>query len=148
MVESSRSPLVKRRDAVDTEFYRQSNAEPKEFAMTPTEQRDSAPHVVCIEGEMTIYRAAEFKETMMASIVESAVIEFDLSRVTALDSAGVQILMLAERTARARHSELRLVAQSLAVLDVMELLNLGAYFGNERGIASRTTSMTTHATSS
>jgi anti-anti-sigma regulatory factor len=52
--------------------------------------------------------------------------------VTALDSAGVQILMLAERAAEARHSELRLVAHSPAVLDVMELLNLGAYFGNAR----------------
>jgi anti-sigma B factor antagonist len=116
--------------------------------MTPTEQRDSAPHVVRIEGDMTIYRAAELKETMIASIVESAVIEFDLSRVTALDSAGVQILILAERTARARHSELRLVAHSLAVLDVMELLNLGAYFGNARGIASRIASMAAHVTSS
>ena len=100
--------------------------------MKATEHCTSVPHLVRIEGEMTIYRAAELKEMMIASIVESAVIDFDLSGVTALDSAGVQLLMLAERTAQTRHSELRLVAHSPAVLDVMELLNLGAYFGNAR----------------
>jgi anti-sigma B factor antagonist len=97
----------------------------------------AAPHRVYIEGEMTIYRAAEIKETLLTPIVELAVIEFDLSRVTALDSSGVQLLMLAKRTAQARHSELRLVAHSPAVLDVMELLNLGSYFDNARVITPR-----------
>jgi anti-sigma B factor antagonist len=108
----------------------------------------AAPNVVYIEGEMTIYRAAELKQTMIASIVESAVIEFDLSRVTALDSAGVQMLMLADRTARARHSELRLVAPSFAVLDVLELLNLKAYFDKAPILAPRTASMAADVCSS
>jgi anti-sigma B factor antagonist len=116
--------------------------------MTAIEQHDNAPHIVYVEGEMTIYRAAEIKETLITSIAESAVIEFDLSRVTALDSAGVQLLMLAERTARTRHSELRLVAHSPAVLDVIELLNLGAYFGNARASTLRSASTAISATSS
>jgi anti-anti-sigma factor len=99
--------------------------------MTTREQCNSAPLVVYIEGEMTIYRAAELKQTLLMPIVESAVVEFNLSRVTELDSAGVQLLMLAKRTAQARHCELRLVELSAAVLEVMELLNLGSYFGNE-----------------
>jgi anti-sigma B factor antagonist len=98
--------------------------------MTTTEQCNSAPHVVYIEGEMTIYRAAEIKQTLLAPIVESAVVEFDLSKVTELDSAGVQLLMLAKRTAQAK--------QSPAVLDVMELLNLESYFGITPVIAPRT----------
>jgi anti-sigma B factor antagonist len=104
--------------------------------VTAAIQRNYAPSVVQVEGEMTIYRAAELKESLITSIEESTVIEFDLSRVTALDSAGVQILMLARRTAQARHSELRLVAHSPAVLDVMELLNLGAYFDQARVITA------------
>jgi anti-anti-sigma factor len=94
------------------------------------EGQATAPYVVHIEGEMTIYRAAELKETLLAPIVESATVEVDLSRVTAVDSSGVQLLMLAKRTAHVKHGELRLVAHSPAVLDVMELLNLGSYFGN------------------
>jgi anti-sigma B factor antagonist len=116
--------------------------------MTAAEQRNNAPHVVYVEGEMTIYRAAEIKGTLITSIAESAVIEFDLSRVTAIDSAGVQLLMLAQRTAHARHSELRLVAHSPAVLEVMELLTLGAYFGHARNGTPRTASTATVATSS
>ena len=98
----------------------------------------AAPNVVYIEGEMTIYRAAEIKETLITSIAESAVIEFDLSRVTALDSAGVQLLMLAKRTAQTKHGDVRLVALSPAVLDVMQLLDLGSYFRDASAIAPRT----------
>jgi anti-anti-sigma factor len=105
--------------------------------MTTTQQCNGAPLLVSIEGEMTIYRAAELKRTLLTPIVEAAVVEFDLSRVTELDSAGVQLLMLAKRTAQAKHSELRLVAHSSAVLDVMELLNLGSYFGNTPFITPR-----------
>jgi anti-anti-sigma factor len=98
--------------------------------MTATQHCNGAPLVVYIEGEMTIYRAAELKQTLLTPIAEGAVLEFDLSRVTELDSAGVQLLMLAKRTAQAKQSELRLVAHSPAVLDVMGLLNLGSYFGD------------------
>jgi anti-sigma B factor antagonist len=99
--------------------------------MTTPEQCNSAPLVVYIEGGMTIYRAAEIKQKLLTPIVESAVVEFNLSKVTELDCAGVQLLMLARRTAQARHGELSLVGFSAAVLDVIELLNLGSYFGNE-----------------
>jgi anti-sigma B factor antagonist len=105
--------------------------------MTISEQCNSAPLVVYIEGEMTIYRAAEIKQRLLTPIVESAIVEFNLSKVTELDSAGVQLLMLAKRTAQAKHGELRLVELSTAVLDVMELLNLGSYFGNELIITAR-----------
>jgi anti-anti-sigma factor len=83
---------------------------------------------VSIAGDMTIYRAAEIKQALLASLDESAVVEVDLSGVTELDSSGVQLLMLAKRTAQARHGELRLAAHSAAVLEVMELLNLASYF--------------------
>jgi anti-sigma B factor antagonist len=104
--------------------------------MTTVKQCNGAPQVVYIEGEMTIYRAAEIKQTLLTSIVESAVVEFDLSKVTELDSAGVQLLMLARRTAQARHCELRLVAHSPVVRDVIELLDLGSYLGNAQVIAA------------
>ena len=116
--------------------------------MTAINQCNAAPLVVYIEGEMTIYRAAEIKQTLLTPIVEAAVVEFDLSKVTELDSAGVQLLMLAKRTAQAKHGEARLIAQSPAVLDVMELLNLGSYFGSAPVIAPRIGQIAAGATSS
>jgi anti-anti-sigma factor len=96
--------------------------------MTITQQCNSAPLVVYVEGEMTIYRAVELKQTLLEAIVESGAVEFELSKVSELDSAGVQLLMLAKRTAQSRHSQMRLVAPSPAVLDVLDLLNLASYF--------------------
>ena len=64
----------------------------------------SAPPVLRIEGELTIFRAMELKPVMLADPLPE---EIDLSGVTELDTAGVQLLMLAKRTALAQQRELR-----------------------------------------
>lgn len=87
----------------------------------------SAPAVLRIEGELTIFRAMELKPTLLVDPLPE---EIDLSGVTELDTAGVQLLMLAKRTALAQQRELRLVGHSPAVMDVFELLNVAAYFGD------------------
>ena len=83
--------------------------------------------VLRIEGEFTIFRAAELKAVLLA---DPAPLEINLSGVTEMDTAGVQLLMLAKQTALAHQRELRLVAHSPAVMDVFEMLNLAAYFGD------------------
>ena len=55
----------------------------------------------------------------------------NLSAVTELDTAGVQLLMLAKRTAQKQQGQLRLVGHSAAVLEVFDLLHLAAYFGDD-----------------
>jgi len=89
-----------------------------------------------IEGEMTIYRALELKQELLARLDESAAVELDLTGVTELDTAGVQLLLLAMKTAQAGQRELRLVAQSPAVAEVLELLNLETNFGDPRAVSS------------
>ena len=83
-----------------------------------------------LDGELTIYRAAELKPLILAPLGEAQVLEVDLAGVSEIDSAGVQLLMLAKREAQARGGELHLVAHSPAVLDVFELLDLAAFFGD------------------
>jgi anti-sigma B factor antagonist len=87
----------------------------------------STPSTLRIEGELTIFRAMELKPVMLADPLPEVI---DLSGVTELDTAGVQLLMLAKRAAMEQHSELRLVGHSPAVIDVFELLNVAAYFGD------------------
>ncbi len=82
-----------------------------------------------IEGEMTIYRALELCTTLKATFEGAGDIELDLAGVTELDSAGVQLLISAKQTAQAAQRELRLSAQSPAVLEVFEILGLSAHFG-------------------
>jgi anti-anti-sigma regulatory factor len=80
-----------------------------------------------IVGEFTIFRAAELKPLLLN---EPAPSEIDLSGVSEIDTAGVQLLMLAKQSALARNSELRLTGHSPAVLEVFELLNVAAYFND------------------
>jgi anti-sigma B factor antagonist len=85
---------------------------------------------LAIDGEMTIYRAAELKPLVLDALKDHATLELDLSGVTELDTAGLQILVLAKQAAQAAGSTLRLAGHSHAVLDVFELLDMGAYFGD------------------
>lgn len=92
--------------------------------------RQRAGAILRIDGELNIYRAAELKPVLLAPLADGNVLEVDLSGVTDLDTAGVQLLMLAKKTAQALSGELRLVAHSPIVVDVLELLNLSSWFGD------------------
>ena len=87
----------------------------------------SAAPVLRLEGELTIFRASELKPVILA---EPPVREIDLSGVTEFDTAGLQLLMLAKRQAVATGRDLRLVGHSPAVMEVFDLLNVAAYFGD------------------
>jgi anti-anti-sigma regulatory factor len=56
--------------------------------------------------------------------------EVDLSGVSELDTAGVQLLMMAKKAAMAEQREFHLVGHSAAVIEVFDLLNLAAFFGD------------------
>lgn len=87
----------------------------------------SGTGTLCIEGELTIYRAMELKPAMLPATPLSTI---DLSAVSEIDSAGIQLLMMAKRHASAHDQVLKLVGHSPAVLDVFELLNVAAFFGD------------------
>ena len=80
-----------------------------------------------IEGEFTIYRAMELKPVLFA---QPPVTEVDLSGVTEFDSSGLQLLLLAKKTALAQDRPFALVGHSQAVIDVFELLDVAGYFGD------------------
>lgn len=56
-----------------------------------------------IEGEMTIYSAAAIAGRIIAAVTESSgAASLDLSQVSDIDTAGLQILLMARKLARAR----------------------------------------------
>ena len=85
---------------------------------------------IAIDGELTIYRAADLKVAVLEALRKAPVLEVDLSGVTEVDTAGLQVLMLAKNTAAADKRELRLLNHSPAVVEIVEMLNLGAFFGD------------------
>ncbi|WP_395702306.1 lipid asymmetry maintenance protein MlaB [Aquabacterium sp.] len=96
--------------------------------------------MICITGEMTIYRAAELKPLLLQALADGdgAPIEIDLAEVSEFDAAGLQLLMAAKTAATAAGRALRLQGHSPAVLDVFELLDVAAFFGDPLLIDSAT----------
>ena len=92
-------------------------AEPTNFQLRP-------------EGELTIYTASEFKSQLEAAFAQEKEIEINLSQVTEMDTAGLQLLILAKREAEARKASINLVAHSEVVRDVIDLCNMAAFFGD------------------
>ncbi len=83
-----------------------------------------------ISGEMTIYTAAEQKEKVCEVLDDPRDLEINLSGVNEIDSAGMQILMLAKKSRGLKQYKLTLVEHSHEVLDAMETLGLVPYFGD------------------
>ena len=62
-----------------------------------------------IEGELTIYTAAETKARLLPLLAQCIDLEIDLSQVNEMDSAGLQLLILAKRACTERNGNLHLV---------------------------------------
>jgi anti-sigma B factor antagonist len=92
-----------------------------------------SPNPFRIDGEFTIYRAAELADALKAALAglpPQAPFEIDLGGVTEMDSAGVQLLMSARRSAADGGRTLRVAARSPAVAEVFRTLQLDAQFGD------------------
>jgi anti-anti-sigma factor len=77
-----------------------------------------------LEGDLTIYRAQELKHELLRRVQACRELEIDLENVAELDSAGVQLLLLAEREARRQGKTVRVTAHSPATLETFTLLRL------------------------
>lgn len=85
---------------------------------------------VRIEGEMTIYTAADLKPALLAPLADCRELELDLARVAEIDTAGLQLLALAKLEAARAGGDLRLINHSDAVRDVLDLCGMVGFFGD------------------
>lgn len=93
------------------------------------EEKNGMP-LLHIEGDMTIYTAADLKTELMAHIEKPVEREINLSGVSEMDCAGLQLLILAKRESLRYKTPLRLSGHSRAVLEVLDMCNLTTYFGD------------------
>ncbi len=83
-----------------------------------------------MQGGLNIYEATALKQALVDAVHQHDRVELDLSAVDDLDTAGVQLLMLAKQESLRQQHELHIVAHSEAVVSVFEFLNLAAFFGD------------------
>jgi anti-anti-sigma factor len=96
----------------------------------------SAKGHLSIKGEMTIYNAEAMKGKLLAPLEKGEDIEVDLSGVSEIDSAGLQLLALIKIEALARSKRASFVGHSKAVLDLIDLCGLDGFFGDPIWIQS------------
>lgn len=75
-------------------------------------------------GDLNIYTAAECCTQLRHLIDANASIVLDLSAVSEMDTAGVQLLVQVRRACDAQGKPLRFASPSAAVQDVVQLLQL------------------------
>lgn len=83
---------------------------------------------LALNGEMTIYSAAQLKSPLLDASRGNKVLDVDLSQVSEFDVAGLQLIALMKREALARGNQLRFISHSAAVSEVLQLCNLAELF--------------------
>lgn len=79
---------------------------------------------IALQGEWTIHAAAALRETLLVHLAEGAH-TFDVTGITEIDSAGLQLLMATQRSLARSGLELTLQGRSPAVDDVLHIYGLG-----------------------
>ncbi len=85
---------------------------------------------VRIDGDVNIYNAIEMKRQLLDHLGSAAELEINLAQVGEMDTAGFQVLCLTKREAAKAGKTLRLTSHSPAALEIMDMYNMAAYFGD------------------
>lgn len=80
--------------------------------------------------DFTIYHAQEVKQLLLDALLGNSELELDLSQVGEMDAAGLQLLILLKKEAQRSGKQVRIVAHSPAVRDVIDFCNIAAEFGD------------------
>jgi anti-sigma B factor antagonist len=86
---------------------------------------------LAIEGELTIFTAAERKTQLLAFLKSADALAINLAGVTDIDTAGLQLLILSKREAAQAGKTLSFVMHSNTVLEILELTKLTGIFGDQ-----------------
>jgi anti-anti-sigma factor len=84
-----------------------------------------------ISGELTIYTAATEKQILQEALDSTEELEINLSQVSEMDSAGLQVLIVLKQEAARRRKKLHYSMHSKAVLEILEMSNMTTSFGDQ-----------------
>ncbi len=95
-----------------------------------TETTKNPVERIVLTGGLNIYSAAGIKAQLLQAVAAASQVELDLLKVEELDTAGLQVLVLAKREAARCGHELRLVAHSDEVREALDLCGMVGWFGD------------------
>ena len=88
---------------------------------------------VALTGELSIYSVAEIKAGLSEAMSSANEIEVDLSGITEMDTAGLQLMLIAKRNPG---KQVRFANHPAAVLRLVDLANLAGVFGDPMVISA------------
>ncbi|MBS1145083.1 MAG: Sulfate transporter/antisigma-factor antagonist [Proteobacteria bacterium] len=85
---------------------------------------------LALNDDLTIYHALEQKQILLDALATTDELELNLSQVTEMDTAGLQLLILLKKEAQRAGKCVRIVAHSQAVSSVIDFCNMATEFGD------------------
>jgi anti-sigma B factor antagonist len=85
---------------------------------------------IVISDELTIYAVLALKDTLLSALAAGEALELDMSGISEIDGAGLQLLVMVKQAATASGKVLRLTNHSPAVLSLLDLSGLAGFFGD------------------
>jgi anti-sigma B factor antagonist len=79
---------------------------------------------VAVDDELTIVTVAAHRETLLAALRDGSAVRVELSGISDLDTAGLQVLLLARDEAARLHVPIVFADPSAVVADVLALTGL------------------------
>jgi anti-sigma B factor antagonist len=86
--------------------------------------------VLKLQGDLNIYAVDAARRELAAKLEKHPGISLDLSGVTEIDTAGIQLLFWLKGELHRLGQDLPLICHSVAVVEVLDLLNLTGCFGD------------------
>lgn len=95
---------------------------------------ESNSGTLVIFGEITITDVAELKALFLQHLHSKEAVQLDLLNVTKLDTSGVQLMLALRRAAAELGKPVHWLGYSLAVEEVLNLLNLAEELGGPAAV--------------
>jgi anti-sigma B factor antagonist len=92
------------------------------------EDKKNSPILVRIQDEMTIYNVLEHKDKLYPYLKNEHGLQIDLSNVSEIDSAGMQLLIFLKYQSQIEKKEIIFIEHSESVIEVIKIFNFSSFF--------------------
>jgi anti-sigma B factor antagonist len=92
------------------------------------EDKKDSPTLIFIQDEMTIYNVLEHKDKLYPYLKNEHGLQVDLSNVSEIDSAGMQLLIFLKYQSDIEKKEITFIEHSESVMEVINIFNFSSFF--------------------
>jgi len=97
------------------------------LTITIKDKKDS-PTLIIIQDEMTIYNVLEHKKKLYPYLKNEKSLQIDLSNVSEIDSAGMQLLIFFKYQSQIEKKEITFIEHSESVMEVVNIFSFSSFF--------------------